>query len=169
MPLPSRRVRIAVALAVLLGAACVAAASAVALQPKRSSTAEVAFPRATVEIRKRSGARVRLTVELARTPVQWSQGLMGRRSLAPRAGMLFIFPSHVRGGFWMKNTLIPLSIAFVGADRRIAQIVDMEPCRADPCPVYVPRRPYVQALEVNKGAFRRWGVKPGDRLALLRR
>ena len=111
---------------------------------------------------------MRVNVELARTPGERAQGLMGRRSLGPRQGMLFIFPTQTHGGFWMKNTLIPLSIAFIGTNGRIQQIMVMEPCRRDPCRVYTPRRPYVRALEVNKGAFGRWGVRAGDRVVLLR-
>jgi uncharacterized protein len=170
VPSRFRRVRLLllVVSAVLVGALCVAAAGAIAVQPQRSTSAQATFPRGTVDIRKRHGATVRLTVELARAPQQRARGLMGRRSLPARHGMLFLFPAPTRGGFWMKNTLIPLSIAFVGADGRIVEILDMEPCRADPCRVYTPRRPYVRALEVNGGAFRRWGVRVGDRVVLLR-
>jgi uncharacterized protein len=84
------------------------------------------------------------------------------------AGMLFLFPAEHSGGFWMKNTLIPLSIAFVDADGRIVRILDMEPCRADPCPIYDPSVAYRSALEVNRGAFAEWGVVEGDRLTLER-
>jgi uncharacterized membrane protein (UPF0127 family) len=69
----------------------------------------------------------------------------------------------------MKNTLIPLSIAFWDARGRIVRILDMTPCRADPCRLYDPRVAYAGALEVNRGAFRRWGVERGDRIAVRRR
>jgi uncharacterized protein len=150
-------------LRVLVLAGAVLAALSVA------ASAEAAFARGTVELRKQGGGTVRLSVELARTPDERAQGLMYRRSLPPRHGMLFVFPTRVHGGFWMKNTLIPLSIAFIGTDGRIQQIMVMEPCRRDPCRVYRPARPYVRALEVNKGAFGRWGVRRGDRVVLLRR
>jgi uncharacterized membrane protein (UPF0127 family) len=66
----------------------------------------------------------------------------------------------------MKNTLIPLSIAFYDVDGTILRILDMEPCRSDPCRVYDPGVRYAGALEVNQGAFERWGVREGDRLEL---
>jgi uncharacterized membrane protein (UPF0127 family) len=105
-----------------------------------------------------------VAVEVADTDPERQRGLMQRTSLAADAGMVFVFPSETAGGFWMKNTLIPLSIAFYGADGRIARILDMEPCRRDPCRVYDPGVAYVGALEVNQGAFRRWNVSEGDRL-----
>jgi uncharacterized protein len=168
VPLPARPVRLLL-VAALLAAAVGAAATAACAAETRSTAAGTGFQRGTVELRKRDGGAVRLSVELARTSAQRSQGLMDRRSLPPRHGMLFLFPGRTHSGFWMKNTLIPLSIAFIGSDGRIQQLMDMEPCRADPCRVYVPRRPYVRALEVNRGAFRRWGVRVGDRVVLLRR
>lgn len=111
---------------------------------------------------------VSVEVEVADTPDEREVGLMNRESLAEDAGMIFLFESSHRGGFWMKDTLIPLSIAFVGGNGRIARILDMEPCRADPCPVYDPGVAYESALEVNRGAFARWGVQEGDRLRLER-
>jgi uncharacterized protein len=126
------------------------------------------FPRGTAVL----GAgerRVTVAVELATTSDQRARGLMFRTKLAPDAGMAFLFGRSVTGGFWMKNTRIPLSIAFWNARGRIVRILDMTPCRADPCPVYDPRMSYVGALEVNRGAFRRWGVARCDRLAIRRR
>lgn len=120
---------------------------------------------ARVVIETRAGEQ-EVAVEVADTDPERQRGLMQRISLAADAGMVFVFPSETAGGFWMKNTLIPLSIAFYGADGRIARILDMEPCRRDPCPVYDPGVAYVGALEVNQGAFRRWNVSEGDRLRL---
>ena len=114
-------------------------------------------------------ARIVLDVEVARTPEQRARGLMFRRTLAPRAGMVFVFEEPTRGAFWMKTTRIPLSIAFFDGRGRILRIMVMEPCRRDPCPVYDPRVAYRGALEVNKGAFGRWGVTRGDTLRLTRR
>jgi hypothetical protein len=130
--------------------------------------AAAAFPRATAVID--TGERhVRLTVEVADEPDEWRVGLMHRRSLARNAGMIFVFPRPTRGGFWMKNTLIPLSIAFLDARGRILRIMVMTPCRADPCPTYDPNVAYKGALEVNRGTFGRWGVRRGDRVRLLQR
>ena len=90
---------------------------------------------------------------------------MGRRTLPPRAGMLFVYPKDSTGGYWMKDTLIPLDIAFVGARGRILRVFTMTPCRRDPCRVYDPGVRYRSALEVNAGSFRRWGVRVGDRVS----
>ena len=113
-------------------------------------------------------ARMSVRVEIADNDARRERGLMFRRSLAPRSGMAFVWPGDVTGAFWMKNTLIPLSIAFYDARGRIRRIMDMAPCRADPCPVYDPKTSYRGALEVNRGAFRRWHVKVGDRVVVRR-
>jgi uncharacterized protein len=125
------------------------------------------FERGTVVLESERGD-VELEVEIAETPVQQQLGLMHRESLASEAGMVFLFAKETRGGFWMKNTLIPLSIAFFDRDGRILRILDMEPCEADPCPLYDPRVPYRGALEVNRGAFGEWGVSEGDRVRVER-
>ena len=107
-----------------------------------------------------------ISVEIADTPAEREQGLMGRETLPAEAGMVFVFPEDHRGAFWMKDTLIPLSIAFYSADGRILKILDMEPCDADPCPLYDPGVAYRGALEVNKGAFAGRGITMGDRLRI---
>jgi uncharacterized protein len=101
----------------------------------------------------------------------WSlrrQGLMGWESLPPGTGMLFVFDRDTDNGFWMKDTLIPLTIAFADADGGVHTVLDMEPCEADPCPTYEPERPYRYALEVAQGAFDDLGLgsSPGWRLAV---
>ena len=80
--------------------------------------------------------------------------------------MVFLYPPGHRGGFWMKNTLIPLDIAFYDAGGKILRIFTMQPCRRDPCKVYDPGVSYRAALEVNAGSFRRWEVKAGDRIVV---
>jgi uncharacterized membrane protein (UPF0127 family) len=106
-----------------------------------------------------------VAVEVADTPDERSRGLSGREELPAEAGMLFLFDEPVNQGFWMKDTLIPLSIAFLDAEGRIVALRDMEPCRREPCPLYDPGQPYSSALEVNQGAFERWGVGVGDTVA----
>lgn len=123
--------------------------------------------RGTITI-ETSGGPVRVAVEIADSDAERQLGLMNRESLAEDAGMLFAFDEDVDFGFWMKNTLIPLSIAFADAEGAIVRILDMEPCEADPCPVYDPDATYRTALEVNQGAFGDWGVAEGDRLVLDR-
>jgi uncharacterized protein len=103
---------------------------------------------------------------VAETSEAHQRGLAGRRALAPDSGMAFVFGEPVRARFWMKDTLIPLSIAFWGRDGRIVSIMDMPLCRADPCPSYRASTPYVGALEVNLGFFRRHRVRVGDRIEL---
>lgn len=105
---------------------------------------------------------VYVRVEVVDTPETRQRGLMGRTSLAEDAGMLFVWPEDASSAFHMKDTLIPLSIAFISADGVVLRILDMEPCTADPCPTYDPQTSYRWALEVNKGAFARWGVREGD-------
>jgi uncharacterized protein len=124
-----------------------------------------AQPRAVIET---SDGEVAIDVEVADDDAERERGLMERTELDPDAGMIFVYPNNVTGGFWMKNTLIPLSIAFYAGDGRIVKILDMEPCREDPCPLYDPGVPYRGALEVNQGAFDRWNVAEGDRVRLER-
>ena len=120
-------------------------------------------PRLLIET---SDGEVTVEVEVADDQGERAQGLMGRTELAPDAGMVFLFPEPTRGAFWMKDTLIPLSIAFYDDDGRILRILDMEPCRRDPCRLYDPEVEYRGALEVNQGAFARWNVGEGDRVRL---
>ncbi len=100
-----------------------------------------------------------IRVEVAQTPEERSHGLMGRKHLGKDEGMLFIFETEDRHGFWMKNTFLPLSIAFIGKDGRIVWITDMKPLTLDS---HVPPRPILYALEMNKGWFSSHGVKVGD-------
>jgi uncharacterized protein len=107
-------------------------------------------------------------VKVADDRSERARGLMTRQTLAADAGMAFVFEEDSRAAFWMKDTLLPLSIAFYDERGRILRILDMEPCRRDPCPLYDPRVVYRGALEVNRGAFARWGVREGDVLHLER-
>jgi uncharacterized membrane protein (UPF0127 family) len=86
--------------------------------------------------------------ELALTPASRSLGLMNRRR-APADGMLFVFPEETYGGFWMKNTLVPLTIAFFDAQGKRVRKLSMKPCRQESCPIYSPGRRYRFALELR--------------------
>jgi uncharacterized membrane protein (UPF0127 family) len=112
------------------------------------------------------GDSVLIDVEVAETPEQRQFGLMFRESLGERSGMVFLFFETTSGAFWMKNTVIPLSIAFFDGDGIIGAILDMEPCKEDPCRLYHPRVSYTGALEVNQGAFDDWNVSVGDRITI---
>ena len=126
---------------------------------------EPRFARGTATI-STGERKIVLRVEVARTDAQRQRGLMHRRSLDRNAGMVFQYPRATSGAFWMKNTLIPLDIAFYDARGRILRIMQMKPCRVEACPLYDPRVSYRAALEVNAGSFRRWGVRRGDRIVL---
>ena len=86
--------------------------------------------------------------ELALTSAQQQRGLMFRKR-APADGMLFVFPHATSGGFWMKNTLVPLTIVFFDTAGRSVRRLTMTPCRKDPCPIYDPGRQYRYALELR--------------------
>lgn len=111
---------------------------------------------------------VLVDVEIAQTDEARQRGLMGRESLPEDAGMLFVYFQPHQSGFWMKDTLIPLSVAFIDEEQTITQIIDMEPCAEDPCPAYTPDEEYTAALEVNQGAFEEWGIDEGDTVRVLR-
>lgn len=92
------------------------------------------------------GAQLR--PELALTPDQRQRGLMSRRK-APADGMLFVFPRATSGGFWMKNTLVPLRIVFFDSAGKSVRSLMMTPCREDPCRTYDPGKQYRFALELR--------------------
>jgi uncharacterized protein len=126
-----------------------------------------AKPEAVLEIRS-GGDTVEVNVEVADTALERSRGLMGREELADDAGMVFLVPEPTESFFWMKDTLIPLSVAFWDREGRIFRILDMEPCRADPCIQYPPGAPWTGAVEVNQGFFEDHGVEVGDVVRLER-
>jgi uncharacterized protein len=97
--------------------------------------------------------------EVARTPEQRERGLMYRESLEHGRGMLFVFPDVQIRSFWMKNTFIPLDIAYLDANLRIVDIQAMEPLDED---TYPSARPAMFALEVPLGWFAQAGVAVGD-------
>jgi len=98
-------------------------------------------------------------VEIVRTPEERARGLMGRKHLAEDEGMLFIFEKEDYHSFWMKDTLLPLSIAFIDRGGKILKIADMEPLTLDSHP---PPKPILYALEMKRGWFLTNGVQVGD-------
>jgi uncharacterized membrane protein (UPF0127 family) len=111
---------------------------------------------------------VELEVRVAEEPGDRARGLMGVEDLGELEGMVFLADEPARGTFTMRDTLIPLSLGVWGADRRLAAIVDMEPCRAEPCPTYDPGVVWTGAVEVNRGFFERHGIGVGARVRLER-
>lgn len=108
------------------------------------------------------GDTVDVRVEIADTEEAREVGLMCRESLDPDAGMLFVFEDLTRAPFWMKNTLIPLSIAFLTDRWQVVALMDMrvapDPANPPPDDVWAPARPYRYALEVNQGFFKAHGL-----------
>lgn len=103
-----------------------------------------------------------IDTELAVTPEQQATGMMFRRQMGTNEGMLFVAPEKGIRCFWMRNTFVPLSIAFLDDDGRIVNTADMQPqsdqthCSAEPVRF---------ALEVNQGWFDKRGIKPGMKIA----
>lgn len=122
-------------------------------------------PEPLVEFRTDEG-RATLRVEVAATAVERARGLQGVTDLPPDRGMAFVFDGPVDSTFWMKDTPIPLSIAFVDDAGEVITIRDMEPCRQDPCPLYSAAAPFVLAVEAHRGWFDAAGVDVGDRAQL---
>jgi uncharacterized membrane protein (UPF0127 family) len=126
------------------------------------------FGRGTLTITQGT-TKVTLQVEIARDDAR-AQGLMHRTSMPENSGMIFVFESDAKWGFWMKNTLIPLSIGFIDKNWRLLEVLDMQ-VAADPAngpfKIYEPSVAYRYALEVNQGFFDRKGIKPGAQLRLV--
>lgn len=121
------------------------------------------LPPVVVTFHTSSGNVIIADYSLANTQEERTQGLMGVRSLGKYGGEVFLFDGpQSTGGFWMKDTVIPLSIVFWGPDGTIYAAFDMQPCTSDTCKVYAPGGAYVGAIEMNQGAFARLGIKIGD-------
>lgn len=102
-------------------------------------------------------------VEIARTADERRVGLMNRESIPERGGMLFVFEESDYRSFWMKDTAVPLSIAFIGSDGVIHEIHEMEPFSLERVSSRAPAR---YALEVRRGTFAKLGIEPGERVRL---
>lgn len=102
-----------------------------------------------------------IRAEVARTPLQHQTGLMFREQMAPHEGMLFVFDGLERRCFWMRNTLLPLSAAFIADDGSIVNIADMQP-QTDQS--HCSAQPVRFVLEMNQGWFAKRGIKPGFKL-----
>jgi len=118
---------------------------------------------ADIRIERGGQPPVIISAELARTDGERQQGLMYRKKLADGTGMLFIFDRDQVLSFWMKNTYIPLSIAFIAADGRIIEIKEMQPLDLN---TVSSSRSVRYALEVPQGWFGRVHINPGDILVL---
>ena len=117
----------------------------------------------TLTIETSNGQNIEVEVEIADNEAERMKGLMERTELAENAGMLFVFEEEQPRSFWMKNTLIPLSIAYIDAEERIIDTQDMQPLDET---VHRSASPAMYALEVNQGFFEERGVEVGDTVEL---
>ena len=150
--------RFAVAVALPLAAITLAATAAPAhAQPIPAGAKQPGdFPRA-----KLTAGMFVIDAAVAANDADREQGLMYRTSLAPNEGMLFVFNENAVHCFWMKNTLIPLSIAFIRADGTVTDIDEMQ---AETTNNHCPKNNGVYALEMSKGWFTSKGIKPGMKI-----
>jgi hypothetical protein len=128
-----------------------------ASQTPASSGPRVVLPSGTV-----------FALEVARTSEQITQGLMFRESLAPSAGMVFLFEAPEPRSFWMKNCHFALDMVFALKDGSVVDVLEnVPPCTADPCPSYPSKAPADTVVELTAGEAKRHGVVSGARLAFL--
>lgn len=110
---------------------------------------------------KLSAGLYQIDTQVAATPEQRQIGLMFRKEMPQQEGMIFVFEQPSQQCFWMKNTLLPLTAAFVGDDGTIVNLEDMKPLSLDShCSV----KPVRYVLEMNKGWFEKKGIKAGSKL-----
>jgi uncharacterized protein len=112
------------------------------------------------------GTVCELCLWLAATDDQRALGLMHVTDLGGPHGMIFRYDSPTTAAFWMKNTLMPLSIAFFGEDGAYLDAFDMAPCTADPCPSYPTPANFVDAIEVPQGSLDQLAIAPGSVLSV---
>jgi uncharacterized membrane protein (UPF0127 family) len=143
---------------IILNAGLVATAAAACASHKLET--------AVLTITRAGSTPVEITVEIARTEEEKAQGLMHRKKLPDGTGMGFIYDRDQQMSFWMKNTVIPLSIAFIASDGTIIEIKDMRPLDLSSVRS---SRSVRYALETPQGWFERAGVQPGDVLNLQNR
>jgi uncharacterized membrane protein (UPF0127 family) len=102
-------------------------------------------------------------IEVARSEEQKARGLMHRRSLGQRTGMIFVYETDEHLSFWMKNTTLPLTLAFLSREGEILQVMELKPLSLKPV---TSERAARYALELPAGSLQRLGVVPGDRVRL---
>ena len=117
-------------------------------------------PQKLPAIRLNAGMHI-IQAEVARTSDQRGIGLMFRKTMGPNEGMLFVFEDASEQCFWMKNTLLPLSIAFIGDDGSVVNLDDMKPQTLDG---HCSKKPVRYVLEMNDGWFVKRGIKAGSKI-----
>jgi len=142
----------------IVGARCLIAAFAVLAAPLFIGATPRPSDLPSVELKIKGHA---IRAEVAVTDETRETGLMNRFSLGPDSGMLFVFSEPQPLSFWMKNTYVPLSIAFIDAEGRILNIEDMAPLTQG---THLSRGLALYALEMKKGWFAAHDIGPGDRV-----
>jgi uncharacterized membrane protein (UPF0127 family) len=132
-------------------------ALASALLPAMAQDPQMNLPRV-----KLAAGMHQIDAQVAQSPDQRTIGLMHRREMPQHEGMLFVFEQPSVQCFWMKNTLLPLTAAFVADDGTVVNLVDMQPQTTDS---HCSARPVRYVLEMNQGWFTKKGIKPGFRLS----
>jgi uncharacterized membrane protein (UPF0127 family) len=135
----------------------VALAAAVALHGARAEEPQTTLPRVTL-----SAGMHQIEAQVAQNNDQRMTGLMYRKEMPQHEGMLFVFEQSSMQCFWMRNTLLPLTAAFVSDDGTIVNLVDMKPQTTDS---HCSLKPVRYVLEMNQGWFAKKGIKAGARLA----
>lgn len=137
-------------------------------EPGRAAAVQLrGFGEVAVRITDHAGGVKKRCLLAARTELQQARGLMQvrDRTLEGHDGMVFLFKELQQTGFWMRNTPMPLSLAYFDRAGRVVSVTDMTPCADSPrCPEYRPGGPYASALEVPRGRLGRLGVGKGSRL-----
>jgi uncharacterized protein len=124
------------------------------------------FDRVHATVTEADGTMCELCLWLAETGEQRAQGLMFVTDLGGADGMAFRYDAPQTGAFWMKNTVLPLSIAFFSAEGAYLGAFDMAPCTADPCPTYPTMPDFTVAIETTQGNLTALGIEPGSALTL---
>lgn len=125
------------------------------------------FATTSARVTTADGSTCDLCLWLAAHGDQRSQGLMFVTDLGDADGMAFVYPQPRTGAFWMKDTPMPLSIAFYSPDGAFMRSFDMEPCVAEPCESYVTPTDFLVAVEVPQGELDEFGLVDGSTLELL--
>lgn len=124
------------------------------------------YERVQATVTEPDGTVCEVCLWLADTANRRSRGLMFVTDLGAADGMAFVYPTLHSGTFWMKNTLLPLSIVFFGPTGTYLDAFDMEPCTAEPCPSYRTPDDFVVAIETRQGGLADLGIGPGSVLDL---
>jgi uncharacterized membrane protein (UPF0127 family) len=132
-----------------------------ALSASLLSPAHAQTPQTDLQRTRLTAGMYQIDAQVAQTPLQRQIGLMFRKEMPPSEGMIFVFEQPATQCFWMKNTLLPLTAAFVADDGRIVNLADMQPLKEDS---HCSKEPVRFVLEMHQGWFARKNIKEGAKL-----